>query len=402
MPASSQSRSGAGIGRDHGRDAEVGSPSLADRLRDRIARKGPLTFAEFMDASLYDPDGGFYSRPPIGEDRHFVTAPHLSSAFAALLARQVDEFWELLERPDPFAVVEIGAGDGTLARQILASLSPGVRRAASYTGIERGAGQRRSLEALGLRSAAHPGEVPAGLVGCVLANEVLDNVPFHVLRGADRGIVELFVGLDGERFAFQEGAPSSPALLRLAPELRPGEQAVVRPAALDLVRGTTDLLARGYVWMVDYGFTEPAESGEPEPAMAPIHGYRGHRLEDDVFHEPGSRDITAGVDFTAIVRYARSLGHAVWGPITQRRALMALGFREWDGWARERQVRASAEQRGVDALRIWSERNRASLLVDPGALGRFLVLCVGVRVTTPPVSVRPPGSGSGSAAGSPR
>src|SRR5918996_5087543 len=81
---------------------------IRGRLRDRIAAEGPITFAEFMEAALYDPDGGFYSRLPVGEEAHFVTSPHLSPVFGRLVARQVAEFWGLLDRPARFGVIEVG------------------------------------------------------------------------------------------------------------------------------------------------------------------------------------------------------------------------------------------------------------------------------------------------------
>ncbi|MGH2556542.1 MAG: SAM-dependent methyltransferase, partial [Actinomycetota bacterium] len=92
--------------------------TLGERLRDRIVAEGPITFAEFMETALYDPDGGFYSRLSVGEEGHFVTSPHLSPVFGRLVAGQVAEFWELLDRPARFDVIEVGAGDGTLAHQI--------------------------------------------------------------------------------------------------------------------------------------------------------------------------------------------------------------------------------------------------------------------------------------------
>src|SRR5688572_621007 len=97
--------------------------ALLGRLRRRIQAKGPISFAEFMEAALYDPDHGFYAVPRIGGDGHFVTSPHVSPAFGELVARQVAESWDSLGKPDPFTVVELGAGDGTLGRGILASLA---------------------------------------------------------------------------------------------------------------------------------------------------------------------------------------------------------------------------------------------------------------------------------------
>ena len=104
--------------------------------------------------------------------------------------------------------------------------------------------------------------------------------------------------------------------------------------------------------------------------------------------DPGSCDITAGVDVHALAAHARALGLAVWGPVTQRDALLALGFREWDRHARGRQAAASNAGRGAESIRVYSARTRAGLLVDPAGLGGFHALCLGVGTDRPPLAVR--------------
>src|SRR5207244_915286 len=153
-----------------------------------------LTFADFMDAALYDPHDGFYSRPAVGEGGDFVTSPHVSPVFGILLANQVEEFWQLLGRPDPFAVVEVGAGDGTLSRQVLGALGPEIRASIRYAAVDRSPAARESLRATDVSVAAELADVAGPVVGCVLANELLDNLPFHRLRRTVRGLVELYVG----------------------------------------------------------------------------------------------------------------------------------------------------------------------------------------------------------------
>jgi SAM-dependent MidA family methyltransferase len=351
---------------------------LADRLRERLRKEGPLTFAEFMEAALYDPEHGFYSRFPVGEQGDFVTSPHVSAAFGAMLAVQVLEFWELLDRPNPFHLVEVGAGSGVLARQVLQALPAEMAPSVRYRAVERSPSARRALAAMaaenGLRIEVHPtlGDLGTGLVGCLVANELLDNLPFHRVRGTDRGIVELFVAAEDDRFVLAEGPPSSPDVERLAPSLPPGEEAVVNVEALRFLEEASRVFQGkgGYVWLSDYGWTQQHKDY--------VHGYRGHRVEEDVLAEPGSRDITAGVDFGALVERARGVGLRAWGPLTQRDALLALGYRRWDEEARSQQVRATASRDGLEALRVYSERNRAAQLVDPMGLGGFLVLCLGV------------------------
>jgi len=357
--------------------------SLGERLTQRIRERGPMTFAEFMETALYDPAGGFYSRMPVGERGDFVTSPQLSSVFGALVATQVEEFWDLLGRPNPFPIVEVGAGDGTLAGHILASLPPAMAPAALFTAVDRSKAARESLLARGLETASSLEEVGPISHGCVLANELLDNLPFHWLRQTKEGLMELCVGLGADgRPVLVEGGLSRPDLSELSPQLGEGEEAVVSPAALAFVEQLACVLDHGYAWIVDYGFVGGEFARRP-------HAYRNHRLQGDVLAEPGSRDITAGIDFDAVIRRARDLSLSVWGPVTQRDALLALGFRDLDQEARVRQVNALRGRRGLEAIRSYSDRNRAGLLIAPQGLGGFFVVCLGVGVHRAPSSMRP-------------
>ncbi|MEW6060061.1 MAG: SAM-dependent methyltransferase, partial [Actinomycetota bacterium] len=94
------------------------SENVAAQIRDAIRDHGPITFAEFMERALYGP-GGFYERPPVGREGHFVTSPHVHPIFAELLMCAFSELWADLGRPDPFPVVEVGAGDGTFALDLV-------------------------------------------------------------------------------------------------------------------------------------------------------------------------------------------------------------------------------------------------------------------------------------------
>jgi SAM-dependent MidA family methyltransferase len=354
---------------------------LADRLHTRIAERGPIPFAEFMEAALYDPVEGFYvNGSPIGAEGAFVTSPHLSPAFGQLVARQVDELWELLDRPRPFHVIEVGAGDGTLGRQLLHGVDPQVGGAIEYLAVERGAGPLAAARAAGLATVERLADVPSGLVGCVLANEWLDNEPFHRLRGTEDGVVELFVGSnpEGNGFALVEGPPS-PAIMGSVPPLPPGSEAIVRPSIEPALREIARILARGYTWIVDYATAVSADD-PTDPSVPSVHGYRGHRQIEDVLVDPGSSDITAGVDFEDLGRRARALGMTTWGPVTQRDALLSLGFEEIERRGLAAQAAALDERRGIEALRHHSDRHRAGALIARGGLGDFLVLGMGTGV----------------------
>jgi SAM-dependent MidA family methyltransferase len=362
---------------------------LPERIRRRILQEGPLTFAAFMEAALYDPTDGFYARPPVGEGpgHHFATSPHVSPTFGMLLASWLGGLWEGLGRPDPFVVIDVGAGDGTLAAQLLEFLPAGPRGVARYIAVERSPGGRAGLDRLA-DGAAIPVEVlssleeaPHGVVAVVVANELLDNLPFHRVRQTEQGLVELFVDVGDGSFRLVARPLSDPALAEVAGALEPGQEAVAHRAADGFVEQAAAHLSRGYVLMFDYGFTGGGRASAP-------HAYRHHRFDDDVLASPGSRDITAGIDFDRLSHLARGAGHEAWGPVTQRDLLIALGFRGLDQGARQRQVKALAEGNGIEAARIYAARSRATPLVDPSGPGGHLVLCVGVGGVPEPEAVR--------------
>src|SRR5207244_1024569 len=125
------------------------------------------------------------------------------------------------------------------------------------------------------------------------------------------------------------------------------------------------VLACGYILVIDYaGSAADAHSMEP-------HAYRRHRVTGELLQEPGSRDITVGVDFAALEARAGQLGLQVFGRVAQRDAMLALGFGAWFDGERRRQSGALDRREGRTAVMAWSDRNAASLLVDPGGLGRL-------------------------------
>ena len=355
--------------------------TLGQRLIARIRESGPITFAEYMESALYDPDAGFYARPSVGDSGHFVTAPHVSPAFGDLLARQIAECWDVLGRPRPFTLVELGAGDGTLALQVMMATRsvPDLAESLRYVAVERSAGARKALSETGIEADADVRSIEP-VIGCVLANEVLDNVPFHRLRERRGRIVEILVGEKDGRLVEVEGTPSPQALGALRTPLRPGEERPVSPAALALVRDMAVSIARGYSFLFDYGF-----SGSEQPG--PVHAYRNHRVLADVLDEPGTRDVTAAVDLDGVADEGRRAGLQVWGPVAQRQALLALGYRLWASGVRRRQAEAEAREDWREANRLFGARSRASILIDPAKLGGLFLVALGTEGLPPPTAV---------------
>ena len=266
--------------------------------------------------------------------------------FGALLGKAVADLSACLGEPEPIRIAEVGAGDGTLARQVLGALAG---RDVDYEAIDVSAGARETLSAIdGVRVGATLGGAPH----VVIANELLDNLPFRRVRG-DR---EVRVGVDGDRFVEVDAAWDG--------DPYPADRETIVPVgAFAFVDRLASTLTRGYALLIDYG-----DVGTPG---GDIHGYRDHRVVEDVLADPGSTDITAGVDFALIANHAERRGLIAFPTVTQHDALLALGFEEWLRRELERQTAQLDAREGLDAVRTWSGRSRATLLIDPSALGRL-------------------------------
>jgi SAM-dependent MidA family methyltransferase len=319
-----------------------------------IRRDGPISFARYMELALYAP-GGYYDRPPIGTDGDFVTSPHVHPIFSQLLGKALQELWVLAGSPDPFDLTEVGAGDGRLAADLLASTSELPWR---YVAIERSRGAREELAQLSGVSVAE------GITGdphVVLAHELLDNLPFCRVRATAKGPREVRVGLRDEHLVEVLTEPGDD-LSSAAEDLDPDDEAIHPDGALAFIDELAPHLGHGYALLIDYG-------GLGSPGGS-THGYRGHQVVEDLLAEPGATDITAGVDFALISARAKSHGLEAFPVVTQRHALTSLGFEAWIREELEQQANLLNQGQGAEAVRAWSGRSRATLLVDPTALGR--------------------------------
>jgi SAM-dependent MidA family methyltransferase len=217
--------------------------------------------------------------------------------------------------------------------------------------------------------------------GCLIANEVLDNVPFHRLRERDGRAMEVRVGADGDRLVEVEAQPAQEVLDLVDRPLRAGEERPVSPAAMALIEDLAGVLQRGYSFLFDYGF-----GGRVTPG--PVHAYPDHQVLAEVLQEPGSRDVTAAVDFDLVAGTARRAELQVWGPVSQREALLALGYRMWTSGVRTRQAEAETAGDWTAANRLFEARSRASILIDERKLGSLWLLALGTYGLPPPAAAR--------------
>src|SRR5260370_30430015 len=199
------------------RDPPDVTGSLIEDVRGTIGSTGPLPFIDFMRLALYHPSDGYYATRVPGHGSDYRTSPSVTPWFGRLVARQLEAMGEALGTPDPFWGVEVGAGRGDLAAGAMEAAGP-MSDALHWRFVERfervRSWQRRRLGTATKSAEWAPalGE-PPGVVGCVLANEVLDNFPVHALEVTDGdGVREAYVDIDGDHLVERLGPLSTPAL----------------------------------------------------------------------------------------------------------------------------------------------------------------------------------------------
>ena len=351
--------------------------SLAGRLADRIRREGPLRFDVFQEAALYDPDGGYYERPGrVGRGGDFVTASTWHPAFARCLARVARQLRDALGAP--IDVVDVGAGEG----ELLGAIGEALRRDGDagrgfrLAGVERSA-TRRARASEGDPSAAWASsleEIPVALSGLVVAYELFDALPVRALLFEGGRLLERVVALGaggGFEWAVSPCADGDATLESLrgrGVRLREGQALEIRPAAAGLARALAARLSRGLLLVFDYGARSRSLYGMAR-AGGTLEAFHAHRVSRDVLSDPGSRDITAWVDFSEIEAACSDAGLVVSGLVSQARFLAAAGIGE---------EIAAAEGLPSESDRLV-ERHTLGELVAPGGMGESIRVLVASR-----------------------
>lgn len=354
-------------------DALAHSARLVQLIRDEIAAHGGwISFARYMELALYAPGLGYYAAgaAKFGAAGDFVTAPELSTLFGRSLARQVAQ---VLEASGP-QVLEFGAGTGKLAADLLVALGEACE---TYLILEpspdlraRQADTLRRLAPQALAKVQWLDTLPTAFSGCMLANEVADAMPVHLLHFADGEISERGVGLgEGAAFAFID-RPAEGEVLDAAREL-PVEPGIVYVTELNLhapawLRSLSPVLRQGAVLLLDYGF--PAqEYYHPQRDRGTLMGHYRHHALDDPFFLPGLADLTAHVDFSALALAADAMGMELLGYTSQASFLINCGIAD-----------LLAEVPAEDSARYLPLTNQANRLLSPAEMGElFKAMLIG-------------------------
>jgi SAM-dependent MidA family methyltransferase len=297
--------------------------SLAERLAAQIAQGGPLTVAQFMTAALHDPDHGYYAtRPALGEDGDFITAPLVSQMFGELIGVWAASAWMLLGRPARLRLVEMGPGDGTLMADILraARAAPEFLAALEIWLVETSPPLRRlQADRLGdgVRWGGALADIPEGAPMLVVANELLDCLPARQFVRTALGWVEQLIGVDAAgRLAFVRSPTPAAGLLPDAPAGAIYEQSAAQ-AALGAELAARVVADGGAALLIDYGRDRPG-FGDTLQAL------RRHRPVDPRAG-PGEADMTVHADFPAVLDAAREQG-AQTAILTQAEFLARMGI----------------------------------------------------------------------------
>ena len=330
-----------------------------DRILEEIAAAGGwISFARYMQLALHEPGIGYYASGArkFGPQGDFVTAPELGSLFGRTLARALRPFDRILE---------LGAGSGALADVLTRELE------CEYWVLETSAELRARQRARLDDRVRHLERLPERFRGAVIANEVVDAMPVHVVHWTEAGIMEHGVGIRGRSpnsgFVWVD-RPAEGELLAAAQRITVPAPYVseIGLAARAWMRTLARTVESGATFVIDYGF--PArEYYHPQRASGTLMCHFQHRAHADPFVRPGEEDITAHIDFSALAAAAMEGGAQVLGYTTQAQFLVNCGITD-----------VLAEANVQNALHYAPLAAEAQRLLSPAEMGElFKVLAVG-------------------------
>jgi len=339
----------------------------------RILKEGPITFREFMEIALYHPQVGYYATAShrIGKEGDFFTSSSLGPLFGRVLARQLVQMLEILGRG---VLVEMGAGQGYLARDILEELErQGVK--ATYIIVEKSEAMR---ETQGELLASFSVEWVEGLEelepveGVFFSNELVDAFPVHMVEMTEEGLKEVLVDWRAGEFQEVLAPPTTPRLKEyfreLGVNLPPGFRTEVNLDAMDWLKQVASKLKRGFLITIDYGYPSQ-ELYQDYRRRGTLMAYYRHQAEENPYVRVGEQDLTAHVNFSALAHWGRKGGLEVLGFLPQSHFLLGLGILDL----------LSQDEEGE------KERLVAKALLLPGGMGEtFKVLIQGKRVSPCP------------------
>ncbi|MBE9221663.1 class I SAM-dependent methyltransferase [Cyanobacterium stanieri LEGE 03274] len=363
--------------------------SLLDKVIYRInaSPEKKITFAEYMDMCLYDEQYGYYTSKSIaiGPEGDFFTSSSISSDFGELLAIQMEEFWQVLGQPKSFRIVEMGAGEGILAKIILDYLQskfPSFYECIQYLIIEKSTALK-----IKQKETVNPTKYPIiwqdwqeidseSIIGCFISNELMDALPVHRIIKDEGELKEIYVTVEDGNLREIYNNFSTDKIeeylminhVNLREDSYPHNyQTEVNLFSLEILAKIAQKLKRGYVLTVDYGY-DAQKFYHPQRYEGTLKCYYQHRHHHNPYVNLGIQDITSHVNFTALVESGLNFGLDNLGLTQQALFLMELGLGD----------RLNDLSSGKILLsELWQRRNQLHELINPQGLGGFYVLLQG-------------------------
>lgn len=340
--------------------------SLGEKIRRQIVANGPISVADYMNQCLADPNFGYYmTKDPFGESGDFITAPEVSQMFGELIGGWCVETWRRLSKPSPFNLVEMGPGRGTLMSDLLriAALEPTFFAGTTLHLVETSphlrAHQQKTLKGVPVDIHWHDTlkTVPDAPT-ILIANELLDALPIRQFVFQDNQWHERVVGLDEkDRLAFGLGAGTlEPGTVPDAMSgFAEGSILETSPAVTAMVETVSQKLLKhcGAALLIDYGYTQHA----PGDTLQAVKAHKPTGLLDD----PGNADLTAHVNFDAVMRAAKGAGAVCHGPLDQGPFLLKLGLLERAGHLGSGKDHETQEQIRTDVERLAAPEQMGTL-----------------------------------------
>jgi SAM-dependent MidA family methyltransferase len=360
------------------------APSLAERLRERIKREGPITFHDWMKAALYDPSDGYYCRVGVkkwGREGDYRTSPERSSLFAATFARYFARLYHDLGRPAQWTIVEVGAGEGHFSSGVLQTLRsyfPEVFGAITYVIDEISSDSRllaeQRLQPFSDRTQFKRLDEVEINDGIVFSNELLDAFPVHRIRLTNGQLQEFYVNVGGhEGFEWTIGEPHADYAQYLVEHFKNCDVQLAEDQVVEINLGIGQWLRRvaeqmraGYVVSVDYG----AEAEELYSSIAnpkgTLRGFQQHRFVDDLLARPGEQDLTTTVNWSFVKSEGERLGFEVVKFERQDRFLLGAGLLD--------QFELESLQCDGEAERLRLSTAARAMILPDGMAAHFQVL----------------------------
>lgn len=340
--------------------------SIVTRIKELIEYNGKITFAEFMNVVLFSSPHGYYYSGQNIEQRDYFTSPLAHPLFGALIAVQLEQIWQIMDKPNPFYVIEFGAGTGVLGRDFVRyskNLGGDFMESVSYVSLDY---QPSVIPFSGIDFVKSSGIPFRNVEGCFISNELFDSFPVHRFVKENGELKEIYVGLEEGKLVEIIDEPSTPMLEITLRDLQipNGFRGEVNLAVDGWLDALSDTLLRGIVLTIDYGYLA-LDLYSKERSRGTLRCYYKHTVGANPYDLLGLQDITSHVDFTSLIRSGTDRGFNNLGFTTQREFLRNLGFQNYFEGLRRMNIRQAERYRNQFGMLE---------LIKEGHMGDFKVL----------------------------